>query len=1051
MSWTRFFKNPKTALAGSSAAILAGVVSAVSGSTDPVSTTLIVTSVISALGGLGVEYFASASEKLFLDKTSREEMLANGDLTRAIGKAIFLLILEESKKEEYGDDRERLETIGNSDEALWEEIVLGIEEKENPRFVLQAEDLEELSPDFLTQYVAAETGKIDEIKTLTSQEWRIIVEKLAEKHELILQFDTAWNVAKALHDKFASKLRMSLKNDFADDGKAYASFQLRIQGEILYYVKENYKTNKDILIKVDKLLERNDQIEALLKTKIFTFDDPFWNDAFNLQKELFDVAVDTLTRVKNLQTDIEEIKQILKELFDKKDSENKKSKIPTKLPVSRFPLRVQFFTGREDVLIAIEESLKTYKTAALCGTHGLGKSSVVTEFAYLNEGKYKNIFFIRAVGAEFDIFIGEIVNDLQIPTDAQTTPAQKLQMFQHWLAENDDWLLILDNVDDVSAIKDCRFTAFGGDVVFTSNDDAVYQIGKRVEVPNMDGKEAASLLFQHWKGEKIENFDAIPAEKHKALLQIAEMFGNSPLAMTFAGVYLAEENESLDEFLETYHDKEQNLLERYEFLSNYQHANVATPFLLAFEAVSKPKDDSECERLVSEIIRDYLKISAFIAPDAIPEEFLSECVKRLHPEHEEIFEDADFFKEVRKRFKKSPIFDRDADTKTFSTHRLVQEVMRFKIKDEENHLLEIISETLADIVPEFDYTNREKVEPYLGHLESFIEYLVNTKGNSADITKLDNQTTNILSYKIGRYNECFGEYEKAKYYYLICRDICEKIYGNNYQEIAITYNNLGNIYYSQGNYLKAEENHLKSLKIYLNIVGKNHLLTATSYNNLGLVYYSQGNYLKAEENLLKALQIHSNIFGKNHSSTASSYNNLGLVYNLQSDYPKAKENHLKSLQICLNIFGDNYPDTASSYNNLGLVYYSLGDYPQAKENHFKALQIYLNIFGENHPSTATSYNNLGIVYYSLGDYQKVEENFLKALEIRLNIFGENHPDIALNYNNLGELYENQDKLTDAEQYYEKAFEIWSRFLPEKHFYIQTVKANLERVRKKMGK
>ncbi len=210
MSWTSFFKNPKTALVGSGLAIFGGATASVLTSTDPVSNTLIIAAALSALGGLGGNFFSSACEKQFPNKSSRDEILQNGDLTRAVGRAIFLLILKESKKESYADDCERLKTIGNSDETLWEDIVLGVEDKENPRFELSEDDLRQLSGDFLTQYIASETGKIDEIESLTPQEWRIIVEKLGEKHGLIIQFDTAWNVANALHKGFAKSLRKTI-------------------------------------------------------------------------------------------------------------------------------------------------------------------------------------------------------------------------------------------------------------------------------------------------------------------------------------------------------------------------------------------------------------------------------------------------------------------------------------------------------------------------------------------------------------------------------------------------------------------------------------------------------------------------------------------------------------------------------------------------------------------------------------------------------------------------------------------------------------------------
>jgi len=909
-------KNPKTSLLASGSVLFAGAFIDVCSGGSAITLPLIATAGFGILKDVAPEFFGASFQETFLKNVSRDEILQNGDLRRAVGKAVFVLILDESNDEEYKSFREIIKSVGKSSLKVWDEYISKKFNEENASNDATVKDLEKILPNQLVPYFAKKESELDKITALSPESWAEIVKELFQ-HETYYPTDkVCLKIGERLFRDFPKVLRKVLIDDFASDGKAYASMQLRISSEMLSFIVEIKQGNDEIKAEIKDLRDNFNQISQNFLIGIKPSDESFWDEIVEAQKNLVDIQTESLEVQK-------ESRDYLKQLAENQ-TPTKEQKIPNKLPVSRFPMRLNFFTGRGNVLESIKKSLETEHTAALFGIHGLGKSSVVTEFAYLNEENYEHIFFIRAVGADFDIFIGEIISDLQIPTDEQTTPAQKLGMFQHWLAENDNWLLILDNVDDVSAINDCKFTNHKGDVIFTSNDDAIWQIGNRVEVPNMDAKEAASLLFQHWKGFKVEKFDEIPVEKHEALLEIAEIFGRSPLAMTFIGVYLAKEDESLDEFLETYHDKQQNLLEKYKFLSNYQHAEVAAPFLLAFEAISNPKDDSEREILIAEAVKDYLKFSAFLAPDNIPEDFLIQCFKKLHAEKAEIFANKDFFKEVRKRFTKSPIFKRDGDTQTFTTHRIVQEVIRFKIEDEENRLLEIISKTLVENVPNFDYTNREKVEPYLGHLENFIEYLANSKTDSAGITKADNQPTNILSFKTGRYYDCFGQYKKAEKYYSICRDICEKIYGKEYQE------------------------------------------TATSYNNLGIVYRSQGDYPKAEEYYLKALKIHLNIFGENHPSTANSYNNLGNVYDSQGDYPQAEENHLKALKIHLNIFGENHPDTAMSYGNLGLLSENLEKLDEAEKYHQKCLEIFEKFLPENHPYIQRAKDNLESVREKLG-------------------------------------------------------------------------------------
>ncbi len=104
--------------------------------------------------------------------------------------------------------------------------------------------------------------------------------------------------------------------------------------------------------------------------------------------------------------------------------------------------------------------------------------------------------------------------------------------------------------------------------------------------------------------------------------------------------------------------------------------------------------------------------------------------------------------------------------------------------------------------------------------------------------------------------------------------------------------------------------------------GENGENVATSYNNIGSVYDSQGDYVKALEMYQQSLKIRLAIFGETHPDVATSYNNIGFVYSSQGDYVQALEMYQQSLKIYLAIFGENHPDVAMSYNNIGVAYFA---------------------------------------------------------------------------------------------------------------------------------
>jgi tetratricopeptide (TPR) repeat protein len=73
------------------------------------------------------------------------------------------------------------------------------------------------------------------------------------------------------------------------------------------------------------------------------------------------------------------------------------------------------------------------------------------------------------------------------------------------------------------------------------------------------------------------------------------------------------------------------------------------------------------------------------------------------------------------------------------------------------------------------------------------------------------------------------------------------------------------VYAFQGDYDKALEYYEKSLSIILSVLGDNHPDVAISYNNIGNVYAFQGDYDKALKYYEKALKISFSVSSKDDS------------------------------------------------------------------------------------------------------------------------------------------------------------------------------------------
>jgi len=239
-------RKEATSLLVSGLAITSGVLSAGLTLGATTAAPLIISEGLKAFGGLGGGFVGNAFNKHFIEKHPQDDVLKNGDLTRAIGSAIFRLCDEFTKYPKYQKDHKCLEKLAATELETWENLILGGEYVEGKGLVFSDIDLDDISAEKAVQFFDAQAEKLDEIKTLTPQTWQNILKTLCEKRDCTLSAKTSEELSEHLYKNFAKALRQVLKDDFNKDGKAFASMQFRLLSEILYYTKENKKLTTEI-------------------------------------------------------------------------------------------------------------------------------------------------------------------------------------------------------------------------------------------------------------------------------------------------------------------------------------------------------------------------------------------------------------------------------------------------------------------------------------------------------------------------------------------------------------------------------------------------------------------------------------------------------------------------------------------------------------------------------------------------------------------------------------------------------------------------------------
>jgi NB-ARC domain len=141
--------------------------------------------------------------------------------------------------------------------------------------------------------------------------------------------------------------------------------------------------------------------------------------------------------------------------------------------------RNPFFTGREDVLKNLHTTLIEGNTAALTqpqaisGLGGIGKTQVAVEYAYRNANEYQAVLWVKADSREVLIsdFVS-IADPLDLPEKNEQDQNRVVNAVKRWLQNHVDWLLILDNVEELEIIDEFVPPAVKGHILLTTRAQA---------------------------------------------------------------------------------------------------------------------------------------------------------------------------------------------------------------------------------------------------------------------------------------------------------------------------------------------------------------------------------------------------------------------------------------------------------------------------------------------------------------------------------------------------------------------------------------------------
>jgi tetratricopeptide (TPR) repeat protein len=611
------------------------------------------------------------------------------------------------------------------------------------------------------------------------------------------------------------------------------------------------------------------------------------------------------------------------------------------------------FTGREQILTDLRADLLKKGKQALYGLGGVGKTQIAVEYAYRHKDEYTAVLWTFA-GTEQSLRGGyaDIAVLLNIPEKESQEQAKITDAVKNWLEQNMGWLLVLDNTDDPAMVKPFLPQQGKGHVLLTSRAYSFQKIGlvSPREVNVLSPDEAREFLLRRTGKESTE--------KSPEADTLAKEVGYLPLALEQAAAYIAETGASFSSYVAGYRKQGLKLLEKQgPVIGNdekeQQKRTVATTWALNFADVEKNSPASA----------DLLRLSAFLAPDAIPLELLEKSTAELPEKLGAKLAEADnplVTDELLRPLLRFSLIRRDDEKRTYSIHPLVQEVVRDGLsKEKQKAWAKQAVLAVESVLPDpGKFENWPDCDRLLPHALTCASFIYPFSLEFVEAGYLLNQT--------GYYLDVRAEYAQAEPLYRSAIMIYEKTLGPDHHHTAASLNNLATLYLAQSRNAEAELLYRQALEIKENVLGPEHPSTATSLNNLALLFKDQGKLSEAEPLYRRALEILEKAVGPEHPSTAGSLNNLASLLDTQGKHAEAEPLFRRALAIRENALEREHPDTAISLNNLAGLLFRQNKPEEAKPLIQRALAIYEKALGPDHPKTVLVRNNLILFYRQQG-------------------------------------------------------------------------------------
>jgi transcriptional regulator with XRE-family HTH domain/tetratricopeptide (TPR) repeat protein len=686
--------------------------------------------------------------------------------------------------------------------------------------------------------------------------------------------------------------------------------------------------------------------------------------------------------------------------------------------------RNSFFTGREALLQELHAALQpdgpAPRVQALTGLAGIGKTQAALEYAYRFANSYRAVVWVSAdTPAGAVAGFGELATILALPVRSGRHFKHALAAVREWLRQHSGWLVILDNLDDPQILDQIALVGRGS-VLITTRAQATGAIGGCFEVPPLSSDEGATFLLRR---SKIERADGLLSTTDRAAARtLVTQLGGLPLALDQAAGYLEETGCGLDVYLERFGTQKQLLLGRRGRLARDHPESVETTLALAYRRVAR----------LNPAAGELLCLCAFLHPDLIPEEVLAPAAA-----------DPIQLDEALADLATLSLVGRDSRSRGVTVHRLVQDVVRSTLTEEEQYgWAERAVSVIARALPGSDPFHFSRFLRFVPQAQTGVELVSRWHVRTAD-------TARILD-RMGAHHQISGDYSASLRLLNEAWRLRKQHLGRNHLETAETVLHVAELALALGHFRRAETLARAAVQQLESQLESMDLRVAQARGFLAHVCTERGMYHEAELLVRSALDAQVKRLGGAHPSVAETLSLLAEVAFMRGRYPETEQLLRQALDINEAGLGADHLVTGLTVEALGTLYRYWGRDREATAELERAHVILRAALGPDHPTLMTVLNGLARAKLSEGHTCEAEALARRALDVREAALGANHPKLAYSLQVLSEILIAQGRYAEAEPLAQRGLAIRNRIHGDRHPTVSISVEILARIREHQG-